>query len=439
MEGRPVPDFVREEFEAYLRCGILSYGFLRLHCESCEKERIVAFSCKKRGFCPSCWAKRMAESAEHLVENVLPEAPYRQFVISFPIPLRYWLQTSQSHFSKVHKVVISEISRAYVEEGRRRGCLDPKTGSVTFIQRFGSTLKLNLHLHILALDGVYEGKQLHNLSDSWTDEKLGSFMTLLVKRVLRLLQREGYVGEEREVIMPPEVDELFDREEAYAAASQASMQGRIAFGPNQGRKLTLVHSGLGHFEENPVPKGPLCQEMNGFSIHCHTLVRSQERDKLERLLRYMARGPVSNNRLELLPGRRVRLTFKRPWSDGTTGVSMTYSEFIEKLMALIPPPRRSLTRWNGIFAPASRMRREIAPKPEARKGFAFQGKGGGSWARLLKRVFKVDVLSCPCGGRLRPLGALQDPSSCRRYLKHMGFEADPPEASPPRIREDALW
>jgi hypothetical protein len=64
---------------------------------------------------------------------------------------------------------------------------------------------------------------------------------------------------------PPEVDELFDREESYAATSQASMQGRIACGPNQGRKLTLVHSGLGSLEESPAPKGPLCQEMNSFS------------------------------------------------------------------------------------------------------------------------------------------------------------------------------
>jgi hypothetical protein len=62
----------------------------------------------------------------------------------------------------------------------------------------------------------------------------------------------------------------------------------------------------------------------------------------------------------------VRVTFKRPWSDGTTGVSLTYAEFIEKLMALIPPPRQSLTHWKGLFAPASKLRQEIAPKPEAR-------------------------------------------------------------------------
>jgi hypothetical protein len=75
-EDRPVPDYVVEEFEAYLKCGILSHGFLRLQCESCQKEKIVAFSCKKRGFCPSCCAKRMVEASTHLVENVLPVVPY---------------------------------------------------------------------------------------------------------------------------------------------------------------------------------------------------------------------------------------------------------------------------------------------------------------------------------------------------------------------------
>ena len=86
-EGRPVPDYLAEEFEAYLKCGIFSHGFMRLQCESCQKEKIVAFSCKKRGFCPSCCAKRMAEAATHLTEHVLPMAPYRQFMVSFPVVL----------------------------------------------------------------------------------------------------------------------------------------------------------------------------------------------------------------------------------------------------------------------------------------------------------------------------------------------------------------
>ena len=83
-EGDSLPHFVLEEFEAYLKCGRLEQGFLRVKCEACRHEKLVAFSCKRRGFCPSCGARRMAETAAHLVDHVLPEQPIRQWVVSFP-------------------------------------------------------------------------------------------------------------------------------------------------------------------------------------------------------------------------------------------------------------------------------------------------------------------------------------------------------------------
>ena len=83
-----LPEFVKDEFEAFLECGILAHGFLRVRCADCAHEKLVAFSCKRRGFCPSCGARRMAESAAHLVDEVVPRVPVRQWVLSFPIPLR---------------------------------------------------------------------------------------------------------------------------------------------------------------------------------------------------------------------------------------------------------------------------------------------------------------------------------------------------------------
>ena len=86
--GASLLEFVKEEFDAFLECGILAHGFLRLRCGHCGHEKLVAFSCKRRGFCPSCGARRMAESAAHLVDHVIPQVPVRQSVLSFPIPLR---------------------------------------------------------------------------------------------------------------------------------------------------------------------------------------------------------------------------------------------------------------------------------------------------------------------------------------------------------------
>ena len=64
--GSGLPEFVKDEFDAFLACGILAHGFLRLRCSECGHEKLVAFSCKRRGFCPSCGARRMAETAAHL-------------------------------------------------------------------------------------------------------------------------------------------------------------------------------------------------------------------------------------------------------------------------------------------------------------------------------------------------------------------------------------
>ena len=77
QDGRTLPTFVQQEFDAYLKCGRLEHGFLRVRCTQCHAERLVAFSCKRRGFCPSCGARRMVETAALLVDEVLPRQPLR--------------------------------------------------------------------------------------------------------------------------------------------------------------------------------------------------------------------------------------------------------------------------------------------------------------------------------------------------------------------------
>lgn len=76
-QGRSLPDYVRREFEDYLRCGRLEHGFLRVRCESCHVEHLVAFSCKRRGFCPNCGVRRMIDSAALLMDRVFPERSVR--------------------------------------------------------------------------------------------------------------------------------------------------------------------------------------------------------------------------------------------------------------------------------------------------------------------------------------------------------------------------
>ncbi|MBK9685634.1 transposase zinc-binding domain-containing protein [Ottowia sp.] len=80
-----LPRFIKDEFDAFLECGILAHGFLRLRCGECGHDKLLAFSCKRRGFCPSCGARRMSQTAAHLVDHVIPHVPVRQWVLSLPI------------------------------------------------------------------------------------------------------------------------------------------------------------------------------------------------------------------------------------------------------------------------------------------------------------------------------------------------------------------
>src|SRR5438093_5364778 len=156
-EATGFPAYVEREFYDYLRCGILAHGFLRLGCDTCQHEMLLPFSCKRRGFCPSCAGRRMAQTAAHLVERVIPWVPIRQWVVSVPVPLRYWMAASRDLTATVHTIIRTTIGRYYVNQAVTRGVPRDKVqpGSVTFIQRFGSAINLHVHYHVVFLEGVY--------------------------------------------------------------------------------------------------------------------------------------------------------------------------------------------------------------------------------------------------------------------------------------------
>jgi len=151
-----VPRFVEREFRAFLECGIPAHGFLRVRCDECKLDRVVPFSCKGRGFCPSCGGRRMADTAAYLVDRVLPRAPVRQWVLSLPFPLRYRLAYDSELAGEVLRFFVRCVFASYRRRAKRKRaqapsqCAPPQCGAVTFIQRFGDALNLNLHFHTLA-------------------------------------------------------------------------------------------------------------------------------------------------------------------------------------------------------------------------------------------------------------------------------------------------
>lgn len=155
-----LPRFVTDELEGLLRCGDFEHGFLRLRCSRCAEELRVPFSCKARGTCPSCMGRRMCEGAASWVDHLLPAVPYRQWVLSFSSPLCVRLGYDASLLAAVNR----SFARRLMQHLRRRvkaelglPALSRLHGGVlTVAQRFRADLGLYVHLHCLALDGVYE-------------------------------------------------------------------------------------------------------------------------------------------------------------------------------------------------------------------------------------------------------------------------------------------
>src|SRR5438128_11572419 len=103
----------------------------------------------------------------------------------------------------------------------------------------------------------------------------------------------------------------------------ASVQQRIAFGERAGQQVRRIDSGFGYEGESPALTGPRCARVNGFSLHANTQVPAHRRDQLERLLRYTARSAVALERLAEDTNGDLVYTFTTPWSDGTTGITLS--------------------------------------------------------------------------------------------------------------------
>ncbi len=156
----------------------------------------------------------------------------------------------------------------------------------------------------------------------------------------------------------------------------------------------------------------------------------------------MARPALAGGRLRIVNADPLSFALKTPWSDGTSHLLLSPMELLEKLAALVPPPRFHLLRYHGVLAPRARDRDRIVPakpvaQPSAADGDPRPQPGGHrlGWATLLGRVFSADLSQCAaCGGRLRIIAALTDPTSIRSYLEGVGLPAMPPPKAPPEPR-----
>jgi hypothetical protein len=440
-QGRPLPSFVQREVEAYLRCGILEHGLLRLGCPACGFERLVAFSCKKRGFCPSCLGRRMTDTACHLRERVLPEVPLRQWVCSLPWQLRLAVGYDGALCSAVVGAFVEEVQRSY--RWRAKWLLGltsvelAHTGAVTFIQRFDSALRLNPHAHTLALDGVYvrddQGALSFHPLAAPSAAEVAEVARRTAERVRRLLEQRA------------EAQDL-DEPTGWTICCAASAKGLSLFGPRAGQPpLRLLDP------RRARPDEPIAI-VDGFNVHAARALHGADHAQVERFCRYLARAPIAQDRLELLDDTKVRYRFKSAWKDGSMAVELEAFDFLARLCALIPPPRLHMVRYHGVLSSRAKLRAEVIPtppEPEANPlklqaelplcGEPDEPPRRKPWAWLLRHVFLHDVSICPrCHGPATWLEVATEPDAINRALAHHGLTPHRSRSPPsPHLAPDA--
>ncbi|WP_165475114.1 transposase [Legionella yabuuchiae] len=300
---------------------------------------------------------------------------------------------------------------------------------MTLIQRFGSALNLNIHFHMLFLDGVYEADDEGNMGQfhgiqSPTSHEMNLLLHRISSRIARLLERAGYLEREQE-----EGGLLLDgfEEDTMNHLQGSSITYRIAMGSRQDLKVLTLKT-LPPRDELAESTGQALAKLGGFSLHAGVSAKANQRDKVERLCRYIARPAVSTHRLEVLSDGKVCYELKTPYKNGTTHVVFEPLDFIARLAALVPKPRVHLTRFHGVFAPNSKHRAAVTgeakinkkhPSPE-KSNDAEERRTKMNWAMRLKRVFNIDITVCrDCQGSVRIIACIEEQVVINKILAHM--------------------
>jgi hypothetical protein len=335
----------------------------RVRCTACGDELLVAFSCKGRGICPSCTTRRMQGTATHLVDRVLPRVPMRQWVLSLPRWARFLIARDPKLITRTLQLSLRSIFARQRLRARRIGARGAQAGAVTFVQRFGSALNLNVHFHCVIPDGVWV-----------REEDVACFV-------------------------------------------------------------------------------PLPGLTDGVHLHANN------REGLAHLCGYGARPPFAQERLSALPDGKLAYHMKRQLGDGQEVLVLEPRELLRRLATLVPPPRAHLVRYHGVFGPASSWRAEVVPaapppvcpaavKPKDAPVLEPEDKPPRRpdsripWSELLLRIFREDILACPCGGRRKVIAFISQRPVIEQILSHLGLPTTVPPTAPARytgLDGDPCW
>ena len=382
----------------YLDCGIPEMGFARLACDGCRAGRLLTFSCRTRQLCPSCGAKRGAIFGAFLREEVAEDVGHAQWVFTVPKIVRI-------HFLR-NRELSGELSRAAWETVRdlmREAADDPglRPGMVIVPQSFGSSVNFHPHIHSIVSRGGWTP------AGDWRPlpyVDADAAARLFRHKVLKFLRAADLIDQDRIELI-------------------------LSWGHN-----------------------------SGFSVHNSVVVQADDGEGLERLARYLARPPVSLERMawDRERGEVVYRTARghaEGRENGADGEERAGDferfdelEFLARVVTQLPEPRKHSIRYYGFYASVARAKRRrgegdanvaceiqsgamvateaagltgaaaLADKePDTAERSALRKK----WAQLIRRIYEVDPLLCPCGGTFQIVAVITEQKVIARILAHL--------------------
>jgi hypothetical protein len=394
----------------------------------------------------------------------------RQWVLTLPHRLRYRLGYDHLLCKQILRIFVRALRDHYrMKTGEPQG----EIGCITFIHRFNSALGLAPHNHTMVPDGVFvrdgQGGVRFVQAGATTDLDVAEVMARIAPEVNALLRRRGLLDDNHD--SDADADALSRDAPALAACYAGSVTRRAALGPNAGKAIVKVGA------DPNAPwvdiKRPRHSQQDGFDLHASHALPAEDRDALERMLRYGARPAIAQERLSLLADGRVSLELKRPYHDGTTRLVFEPLVFVERLAALVPKPNKNLVIYSGVLAPNAKLRSAVVaygrPVPVAASNTNAidaeaqptdtattdaatvpsdaaplskpknpkSGRPNYRWPELMRRSFGIDVLQCKdCGGVMKLIDIVTHPRAIRGILKSLGLPTEPALAHPSRAPPD---
>jgi hypothetical protein len=357
----------------YLDCGILANGFARVRCPNCKHEYLLAFSCKRRHFCPSCHAKRVAAFGEFACSNVLKNVPHRHFVFSIPKIIRIYFLFDRALLKELARIAW-EVLSCYYKNAVNKNSAVP--AAICSIQTFGDMLGFNPHLHILCADGCFGNNGIFYAAAADLDGP--SLESLFRHKILSMLKRRGLITD---------------------------------------RVIELI-SNWRH---------------SGFNVYCGERIYPGDGQSMENISRYIIRASFSTERLNYI-SEDLKVIYKSKTGNGSKEFDAV--DFIASICSHIPNKSEQMVRYVGFYSNVSRGKRKkqgSCQSDYAIEDDLYNKSCSKSWARLIKKIYEVDPLTCSnCGGSMRIIAFIEDYKVIKKILSWLGIDEAKRDRPPPK-------